>query len=169
MVTTRGFSLLLMATTAISGAGTAHADYSDCRTCHYATGIDSTTPDLTGYFVNPGHHPVRVNYPIRSDYNLPATTTTTGILFFDRNANGLPDPDEIQLFSSSVLTGTSGTGTTTRSKGKPKTNVTTETWVIDCASCHIEHGLTPTDPQHAADYVRGAGGSHMLCTTCHNM
>ncbi|NMF99699.1 hypothetical protein GPA27_20175 [Aromatoleum toluolicum] len=169
MVTTRGISLLLAATTAIYGAGTARADYSDCRTCHYATNVDSGTPDLTGYFVDPGHHPVRVNYPIRPDYHLPPTTTTTGILFFDVNGNGAPDPNEVQLFSSSVLSATTGTGTTTRSKGKPKSTVTTDTWVIDCASCHIEHGLTPADPQHTADYVRGAGGDRLLCITCHNM
>lgn len=169
MVTTRGISLLLAATTAIFGAGSAHADYSDCRTCHYATNIDPNAPDLTGYFVDPGHHPVRVSYPIRADYNLPPTTTTTGILFFDRNANGVPDPDEIQLFSSSLLSGTTGTGTTTRTKGKQKTTATTDTWMIDCASCHIEHGLAPLDPQHTADYLRGAGEERLMCLTCHNL
>ncbi|MBD5800699.1 hypothetical protein AZOA_00990 [Azoarcus sp. Aa7] len=154
---------------AIYGAGPAHADYSDCRTCHYATNVDSATPDLTGYFVDPGHHPVRVSYPIRADYHLPATTSATGVLFFDNNGNGVPDPDEIQLFNSSVLSDTTGTGTATRAKGKPKNSAITDTWVIDCASCHIEHGLTPPDPQHATDYVRRAGGERLLCLTCHNM
>lgn len=158
--------MLLLASTAIVAAAPARADYSDCRTCHYATNVDSGGPDLTPYFVDPGHHPVRVNYPVRADYNLPATTTATGILFFDRNGNGLPDPDEIQLFSSSVV---SGSVTTTRAKGKQKSAATADTWMIDCASCHIEHGISPPDPQHAADYVRKAGGDQTLCVTCHNL
>lgn len=147
MVTTRGFSLLLVASTALFGVGPTSADYSDCRTCHYATSIGSTAPDFTGYFVAAGHHPVRVGYPVVPDYNQPAGATT-GILFFDLNGNGVPDPDEIQLFSSTA----SG-----------------NTWMIDCASCHIEHGLTPPDPLHVPDYVRRAGSAPLLCITCHKL
>lgn len=155
--------------TTIFGGGPVRADYSDCRTCHYATTIDGTAPDYTGYFLAPGHHPVRVNYPIQADYHLPATTTATGILFFDSNGNGIPDADEIQLFSSSLISSTTGTVTTTRTKGKQKVAATADTWMIDCASCHVEHGILPPDPQHAIDYVRSSGGLQMFCITCHNL
>lgn len=160
--------MLLAASTAILGAGVARAEYSDCRSCHYATAIDSTAPDYTGYFLAPGHHPVRVSYPARADYNQPAGAAT-GVLFFDLNGNGVPDPDEIQLFSSTALTPATGTTTTTRVKGKVKSTAITDTWVIDCASCHIEHGIAPPDPLHSADYVRRAGGERLLCLTCHNL
>lgn len=145
-----------------------HADYTDCRTCHYAPAPDSTTPDYTNYFIATGHHPVRVNYPAVGDYNQPPNVLN-GIQFWDLNGNGLPDPDEIQLFSS-TLTGTTTT-TTTRTKGSkgPKTTAVNETWTIDCASCHTEHGTTAPNPSHPADYVRPAGGDRWLCLTCHRL
>ena len=152
--------------TAICAVTPAHAEYSDCRTCHYAT-IDGT-PDLTSYFVAEGHHPVRVSYPVRPDYHQPGGALS-GILFFDRNGNGLPDPDEIQIFSSTVTTATTTTTKTRSTKSGPKSALDTTTWVIDCASCHTEHGSTVTDPTPNADYVRRAGGEHWLCLTCHNL
>lgn len=143
------------------------AEYSDCRNCHY-TSIVETAPDFTGHFVDPGHHPVRVAYPATTDFNQP-NGIATGYLFFDRNANGIADADEIQIFSSSALTTTSTGGTGKRStKGGPK-NAATESWIIDCASCHAEHGSTVPDPGHPADYVRMAGGGHLLCLTCHRL
>lgn len=126
------------------------ADYADCRTCHYATAPDATAPDYTNYFVAKGHHPVRVSYPARTEYNQPPNVVAD-IQFWDLNGNGLPDPDEIQLFSSTL------TGTTTGS------------WTIDCASCHTEHGITAPNPSHPADYVRPAGGDRWLCLTCHRL
>ncbi|NMG75789.1 hypothetical protein [Aromatoleum diolicum] len=154
---------------AFSAIAAARAEYSDCRTCHYATSVDNAAPDLTGYFVAPGHHPVRVSYPSRADYHQPGGSQS-GILFFDQNGNGQADPDEIQLFSSSTTSTTGTTGTRTRSsKATPKGTADAISWVIDCASCHTEHGTTTPDPTHTADYVRGAGGERLLCTTCHNL
>jgi hypothetical protein len=169
LVKKRRIPLLQATLTAICAVAPAHADYSDCRTCHYATTIDSTAPDFTSYFVAAGHHPVRVSYPIRADYNQPLSSLS-GILFFDRNGNGIPDPDEIQIFSTTTTTTLTTTSTTKSRKGGSKsTTVTETTWVIDCASCHTEHGTTPPDPAHAVDYVRNAGGDQLLCITCHNL
>lgn len=164
----RRIPLLLVTLAVIAASVAARADYSDCRTCHYATVIDASAPDYTGYFVDPGHHPVRVSYPVTAEYNQPAGIDTD-ILFFDRNGNGIPDLDEVQIFNSALTT--SATTTTTRSKGTkggPK-NTATTTWVIDCASCHTEHGTTAPDPTHPADYVRNAGGDQWLCITCHRL
>lgn len=143
------------------------AEYSDCRNCHYATAIDSA-PDYTGYFVDPGHHPVRVAYPTTSEFNQPGGVAS-GYLFFDRNANGIADGDEIQIFSSSALTTTSTSGNRIKgTKGGPKSTAT-ESWVIDCASCHTEHGSAEPNPNHPPDYLRTAGGDHLLCLTCHRL
>lgn len=166
MLKKRGNSLLAASLTAFVAVTSARADYSDCRTCHYATTPDGSAPDFTAHFVDPGHHPVRVSYPVRAEYHQPPNAIS-GIMFFDRNGNNLPDPDEIQIFSSSTINGTGGT--TTRAKGKTKNTATTDTWLIDCASCHIEHGLTPPDPSHAVDYVRDAASGHRICVTCHNL
>lgn len=153
---------------AFSAIAAAHAEYSDCRTCHFATSLDGSAPDLTAYFVATGHHPVRVSYPVRADYHQPGGAQS-GILFFDRNGNGLADPDEIQIFNSTSTVSTT-TGTRSRSsKATPKGAAEIVNWVIDCASCHTEHGTTTPDPTHTADYVRAAGGEQLLCTTCHNL
>lgn len=160
--------LLIALPTALAPTGI-RAEYSDCRNCHYAIAIESA-PDYTGYFVDPGHHPVRVSYPTSPDFNWPSGTAS-GLLFFDHNGDGTADPDEIQIFDSSTLTTTSTT-TSTRGKGTkggPKSTATSESWVIDCASCHTEHGSTTPDPDHPSDYLRTAGGPHRLCLTCHRL
>lgn len=168
MHTLRRIRILLIALAPALVPAPTRADYSDCRTCHYATSPDGTAPDLTSHFIDPGHHPVRVSYPADPYYNQPGGTQS-GILFFDRNGNGSADADEIQIFSS-TLTTSSTTGTRSKgSKGNSKNTTTLESWVIDCASCHIEHGTTAPDPAHPADYVRGAGGERLQCTTCHRL
>lgn len=164
MRTLQGFRILLLALPIAFAPAGASAEYSDCRTCHFDTPIDGDAPDLTDYFVQPGHHPVRVSYPSRTDYNQPSGSQS-GILFFDRNGNGLPDADEIQIFSSAATTTSLAPSTRSRSPKK----AALDSWVIDCASCHAEHGTTTPDPTHTADYVRGAGGERLLCVTCHNL
>ena len=120
------------------------AEYSDCRNCHFDVPPDDVTPDFSAYFQLVGHHPVRVAYPSLPDYRQPERAQG-GIRFFDQNGNAKADPDEIQIFRN-------------RSE-----------WVIDCASCHIEHGPTPSVTDHPPDYVRSAGGGMPLCITCHNL
>lgn len=172
MDTLRGLGRLLIALPLALAPAALQADYSDCRTCHYATTVDGSTPDYTDYFIDPGHHPVRVTYPNSLDYNQPASSTA-GLQFFDQNGNGAADPDEIQIFSSSVLSTSTTSGTTTKGKGTkggPKTTApSSDSWVIDCASCHTEHGTSPPDPNHPPDYLRTAGGDRFLCLTCHRL
>lgn len=144
MRTTRRFRFLLLALPALLAPLAAWPDYSDCRNCHFDVPPDDVTPDFSGYFQLVGHHPVRVAYPLRPDYRQPGLTQG-GIRFFDRNGNGKVDSDEIQIF---------------RNRGE---------WVVDCASCHIEHGVTAAITGHPPDYVRSAGGAIHLCVTCHNL
>ena len=144
MRTTRKFRFLLLALATLLASLAASAEYSDCRNCHFDVPPDGATPDFSGYFQLVGHHPVRIAYPARSDYRQPGLSQG-GIRFFDRNGNGKVDADEIQIF---------------RIRGE---------WVIDCASCHVEHGLTATVADHPTDYVRSAGGATHLCITCHNL
>lgn len=159
------FLLLAWACAGALAPALAQAAYSDCRTCHFDTTPENTAPDLTGYFIQPGHHPVRVNYPARADFKQPGGTEA-GILYFDQNGNGALDPDEIQIFSSALTSG-SVSASATRTRAPRKTQL--DTWVIDCASCHAEHGATAPEPDHPPDYVRPAGGEQFLCVTCHNL
>lgn len=135
--------MLLAALTAIAAVASAHAGYSDCRDCHNAVAPDDGASDYTDYFSTPGHHPVRVSYPQRADFH-PPTTTQSSIRFFDRDGDGRVDTDEIQIFRSR-------TG-----------------WIIDCSSCHIEHGTGTPDPRHPPAYVRDTAGDR-VCITCHNL
>jgi hypothetical protein len=135
--------LLLAVLTAIAAVASARAEYSDCRDCHNAVAPDAGASDYTDYFLTPGHHPVRVSYPLRADFHAP-TTTQLSISFFDRDGDGSIDTDEIQIFRSN------------------------SDWIIDCASCHIEHGTGLADPQHPPAYVRDTAGDR-VCTTCHNL
>lgn len=142
--TTRGFRILLLALPAALAPLAAWPEYSDCRNCHFDATADNSAPDFSGYFQLAGHHPVRIAYPSRPDYNRPGVSQGD-ILFFDRNGDGTADPDEVQVFLN---------------RGE---------WVVDCASCHVEHGLTVTVPDHPSDYVRSVGGGAYLCVTCHNL
>lgn len=135
---------MLFALPALLAPLAAWPEYSDCRNCHFDVPPDDVTPDFTGHFQLVGHHPVRIAYPARPDYQQPEFVQG-GIRFFDRNGNGKADSDEIQIF---------------RSRGE---------WVIDCASCHVEHGVAATVADHPPDYVRSAGGPPHLCITCHKL
>ena len=119
----------------------------DCRTCHSPGGIPGAR-DFSSIYANPkSHHPVGVNYPLGANaypnFRVP-NGYIEGIAFFDRNGNGRPDPDEIQLYGTSV-------------------SVT-----VECASCHrphedsLESGYSHNDP-----YLRFDNGRSALCSTCH--
>lgn len=118
-----------------------------CRSCH-APNAAAGAKDFSPIYANPkSHHPVGVIYPIGSNANqnfkLP-NRQSTGIAFFDRNSNGQPDSDEIQLF------GMNGEVT------------------VECASCHQEHGSSPVSGNgHPDFYLRVANVGSALCITCH--
>jgi len=136
------FAFLLLAT-----AGSSHAQNVDCRSCH-ATGTGAGAADFSAIYANvAAHHPVGINYPFgltaSEHFNLPSGQSV-GITFFDRNGNGQPDSDEIQLY------GEYGAAS------------------ITCATCHKEHGtrmLPANAPRDVYLRVRNIGSA--LCLTCH--
>jgi len=123
----------------------ASAQSEGCRSCH-APNAAGGARDLSPFYANPkSHHPVGVKYPAsaldESKFKLP-NGRSAGIAFFDRNGNGRPDSDEIQLF------GMNGEVT------------------VECASCHREHGSGVLDP--GGLYLRVDNAGSALCITCHN-
>jgi hypothetical protein len=119
----------------------------DCRLCHSPKGIPGAR-DFSAIYANPkSHHPVGVNYPLGSNaypnFQVP-DGQVADIAFFDKNGNGRPDVNEIQLYGTSV------------------------TVTVECASCHrphedsLEASNSPHDPYLRFDNVRSA-----LCLTCH--
>jgi hypothetical protein len=121
----------------------------DCRTCHSPKGI-AEARDFSLIYANPkSHHPVGVSYPLGSNA-YPNFRQPDGqdadIAFFDRNGNGRPDIDEIQLYGTNVMV------------------------TVECASCHkphedsLESGNSPNDPYLRFDNARSA-----LCLTCHRL
>jgi len=120
-----------------------------CRSCH-APNAAAGARDLSPFYANPkSHHPVGVKYPTSplddSKFKLP-NGRNLDIAFFDRNGNGQPDSDEIQLFGA-------------------KDAVT-----VECASCHKEHGVLPASGDEVTGfYLRFANVGSALCITCHRL
>lgn len=135
-------SIALAALLGPVSVGQANGAYLDCRLCHLDPALDSPAKDYFEYFAEPRRqHPTGVSYPLmgNQEYFRP-TALVEDITFFDRNGNGVPDVDEVQLFGST---------------GK-----------IECASCHREHGDAPPAPSPNM-YLRVAGGA--LCLVCHRI
>lgn len=143
-ITLLNVSILGCAQTGAAKKGNAQSEV--CRSCHAPNGV---AKDFSPIYASPkAHHPVGVTYPIGSgnsqSFKLP-NRQTTDISFFDRNGNGQPDSDEIQLF------GMNGEVT------------------VECASCHQEHGRSPMSGKVSAGYyLRIANVGSALCITCHN-
>ena len=120
----------------------------DCRSCHSSGGITGAEDFSSIYANSKSHHSVGVKYPLGSkagsDFN-PPNGRGAGVTFFDRNGNGQPDSDEIQLFGA---------------KSEPR---------VECSSCHREHGSQPPD-NNPVDlyYLRIDNVNSALCVTCHN-
>ncbi len=117
-----------------------------CLNCH-GPGADAIAEDFSDIFNNPkSHHPFGIRYPdaaVVSNF-APPNGQRGDVVFFDRNANGQPDSDEI------VMYGASGEAT------------------IECASCHKEHGdTTSTEKDPERLYLRFENIDSALCTTCH--
>jgi hypothetical protein len=119
----------------------------DCRSCHTPNGA-AGAKDFSSIYANPkSHHSVGVLYPLglNSDpnYNQP-DGRSEDTAFFDKNGNGQPDSDEIQLFGSNGM------------------------FTVECASCHKEHGNTlEAGNAPVGLYLRIENYSSGLCTTCH--
>lgn len=132
----------LVATMLLVAATPGYAQNVDCRSCH----VPGKAADFSAIYTHAAaHHPVGIVYPLTNEhFSLPNGQSGDGT-FFDKNANGRPDSDEIQLF------GVNGAAT------------------ITCASCHREHGATPLPAKAPRDvHLRVSITNSALCSTCHN-
>ena len=145
-------ALLAILLVSMFAAGCAQKKYIqniDCRSCHMPNSV-SGARDFGSIYANPAsHHAVGVRYPLgvqaKPNFKLPSIQGAD-IAFFDRNANGRPDSNEILLFGSN--------GAVT----------------IECASCHSAHGKSSVPPVDAAgkSHLRIDNAGSALCVTCHN-
>lgn len=133
---------------ALSIQGCAHyAQPVDCRTCHLS-GLAPGARDFGSIYADTSsHHPSGIKYPVNviayPDFKQPGERRGN-ILFFDRNGNGQPNGDEVQLFW--------------------KNNAV----MVECASCHMEHGNDSAPVATPANfYLRVNNISSALCITCH--
>lgn len=119
-----------------------------CLDCHDITGAAGVNDFSMIYAHTKPHHPVGIPYPsglAARDAFIAPNGQSAGITFFDRNGNGQPDSNEVQLYS------VNGAAT------------------IECATCHIEHGTTPRPANAPPDvYLRVKNIGSALCTTCHS-
>ncbi|CAG0123571.1 hypothetical protein RHDC2_00059 [Rhodocyclaceae bacterium] len=144
----RNFLLVLGTTMLVAISTRGHAQAVDCRSCHAPNGAAGAT-DFSHIYASPTtHHSVGRNYPAglnaTPNFNQP-NGQSAGLTFFDRNGNGQPDDDEIQLFSEG------GTAT------------------VECASCHAPHGTEPAPANTTGNlHLRGGNKGSALCITCHS-
>ena len=142
------FSVVLLAAMLSTVSLHGYAQNVDCRSCHAPEGA-SGARDFSAIYANPSsHHPVGIEYSAgasnKPNFKLP-NGRSSDITFFDRNGNGQPDDDEIQLFGESGVT------------------------TVECASCHKEHGNTPSPASATRNhYLRFDNTGSALCSTCHN-
>lgn len=145
-----------------------YAENADCSFCHKLGGTPGAR-DLGQYYLNPTeaellnskfhfNHPIGKKYPTgfnaSQEYNLPINRIA-GITFFDKNGNGQPDGNEIQLFS----------------EVDPVTGEIIDEYgdvTIECASCHIEHGNDPTIRISGSTYLRIRNENSEMCLICHS-
>ncbi|NOU01266.1 MAG: hypothetical protein HOO95_06810 [Gallionella sp.] len=117
----------------------------DCKFCHAST---KRAKDISSIYTDPSsHHPIDIEYPPLSnranDFNVP-NARDGKTTFFDINADGKLDRDEIRLYSD---------------KGIAE---------LTCATCHREHSKSlATVEQPDDDYLRGTNVEGELCLVCH--
>ena len=130
----------------LAASGTGHAQSVDCRSCH-AVGMGAA--DFSAIYTHAvSHHPTGIVYPLgvtaNENFNVP-NGQSGGITFFDRNGNGQPDNNEVQLYTVN--------GAVT----------------VQCSTCHIEHGTAQPSASAKPDvYLRVTNTGSALCSTCHS-
>lgn len=163
------FSIIFFAIMLITASIQGQAQNVDCRSCHAPDGI-SGARDFSQYYTHPpdGHpigrgfhfnHPVGMKFPAGLNANQkfkPPNVRSADITFFDRNGNGQPDSDEVQLFADIDDV----TGEVIGENG----DVT-----VECASCHKAHGNAPVPVNTPGNfYLRIDNKGSALCLTCHS-
>jgi hypothetical protein len=128
-----------------SPSGYEHDD--DCLFCH--TKYSQVNAKDIGYIYSneSAHHPVDKLYPPGGGYsekfNLP-NARQGKYAYFDTNANGRLDNDEVRLYPEE--------------QGDE----------ITCATCHRDHGRAPKPSEEPDDdFLRGTNADGELCLNCH--
>lgn len=138
-------SAVLLALTLAVAPSAARAQAVDCRSCHGPGGATGAA-DLTAMYANPEtHHPIGITYPAGKPGFIVPLGQDVDVTYFDKNHNNLADEDEIQLFDLTSM------------------------MMIECSTCHMEHGYGPPVPGHPPKYLRFRNTDSSLCTTCHIM
>ncbi len=127
---------------------TLHANLGECILCHSST--NPFAPDFSAFLIGTdlrNDHPVGVSLPDTNvfDFN-PPTGATGNVSFYDNNANGRPDNNELRFYNS-------GQG-----------------FEVECASCHNPHG-TAISGLHGGPLIPSfmrVNDQSTLCLTCHN-
>jgi hypothetical protein len=119
----------------------------DCLFCHARTNNIGTKALERIYADRAKHHPVDIEYPptsvIAKEFNEP-NAQRGEIAFFDTNADGRLDSEDIRLYPE---------------KSK---------MIISCATCHCEHDKSPQVVEHPdSDHLRGTNVDGELCMSCH--
>jgi hypothetical protein len=125
----------------------------ECLSCHSpAGGIPGAgATDFTAFSIGTdlrNDHPVGVRFPSAgpgSDFRDPERKETRWA-FFDNNANGRADSNEIRLYNSG------------------------EGYEVECASCHDPHGVPSAGPGSAFNptFLRVSNVGSGVCLTCHS-
>ena len=121
-----------------------YEDDDDCQFCHSRANAKQGR-DLSDMYINiMEHHPVEINYPPSkklNDFNLPDARRGDK-QYFDTNANGKLDVDEIRVFED---------------EGKVE---------ITCSTCHREHEKNHVQMENPdEDFLRG--NTREFCHVCH--
>lgn len=125
----------------------------ECLSCHSPAGglPGAGATDFTAFSIGTdlrNDHPVGVRFPSAgpgSDFRDPERKETRWA-FFDNNANGRADSNEIRLYNSG------------------------EGYEVECASCHDPHGVPSAGPGSAFNptFLRVSNVGSGVCLTCHS-
>ena len=125
----------------------------ECLACHSVGIADAlNTVPFNIYAIGTdlrNDHPIGIDFPdtvANPDFKPFSATIPGKLAFYDGNADGRADKDEIRLYET-------GDG-----------------FEVECASCHDPHGVPSAGPGslHQPSFLRVSNTQSALCQTCHN-
>ena len=143
----KSFLLVLCTIMPLAVSERGYAQNADCRSCHAPSGATGAR-DFSHIYANPSsHHPVDIEYSAglntKPNFKQP-NGQNAEITFFDKNGNGQPDNNEVQLYNESGVD------------------------TVECATCHKEHGDGASPAEESRNhYLRFENIGSALCVTCH--
>ncbi|MDH5539743.1 MAG: cytochrome c3 family protein [Rhizobacter sp.] len=126
-----------------------------CLVCHNPAGAGAAFPtayDFSAFAIGTdlrNDHPVGIRFPPAAgpgtDFNDPPRKEVR-LAYFDNNANGRADGNEIRLYNSG------------------------EGYEVECASCHDPHGVPSAGAGSSfnATFLRVGNAGSAVCLTCHS-